>query len=225
MLSKTVLQSEASECGLACVATVAKAHGRTESLSELRRRFPISLGGTTLKSVVAIADAMGFSCRPVRCELDEIYRLEKPAILHWGLDHFVVLRRANAKFAWIADPARGERKLPISEVSKYFSGVALELTPAASFQKQNKADKVKLGDLWSRLSGFRPFLVQMFILTLLLQGVGLLSPLVNQLVVDDVINRGDRDPLVTIIVGFAILMVVQTAIELLRGFIQPFVLS
>jgi ATP-binding cassette subfamily B protein RaxB len=215
-----VLQAEAAECGLACVAMVAAHHGRRESLSELRRRFPISMSGSSLKSLVSIADGLGFSARPVRCELYELRQLETPAILHWSMDHFVVLRRINRRHAWIADPARGERKLPIEEISKHFTGVALELTPAPNFEKRTTPERVRLGDLWSRLAGFRPFLFQLFLLTLLLQAVGLISPLASQLVIDDVIGRADRDLLIAIIVGFGALAVVQTAIETLRGFIQ-----
>ena len=92
MDKSVVLQSEAAECGLACLAMVAAAHGRRETLSELRRQFPLSLTGSSLKTLIAIADGMGFSARAVRCELDELNQLELPAILHWSLDHYVVLR-------------------------------------------------------------------------------------------------------------------------------------
>ncbi|MFN7111373.1 MAG: peptidase domain-containing ABC transporter [Brevundimonas sp.] len=215
-----VLQAEAAECGLACLAMVGGHHGRRESLSELRRRFPVSMSGSSLKSLVAVADGLGFSARPVRCELDELTQIERPAILHWSLDHYVVLRRIDHRHAWIADPAKGERKLALEEVSKHFTGVALELTPAPDFERRKTPEKVRLGDLWSRLSGFRPFLLQLFLLTLLLQAVGLISPLASQLIIDDVIGRGDRDLLIAIVVGFGALAFIQTAIEALRGFIQ-----
>lgn len=199
---------------------VAAAHGRRETLSDVRRRFPISLGGSSLKSLISIADAMGFTARALRCELDELGQLETPAILHWSLDHYVVLRRVTRTHAFIADPARGERKLPLAEVSKHFTGVALELTPAPNFEKKASVERVRLGDLWSRLSGFTPFLVQMFLLTLLLQAVGLVTPLASQLVIDDVIGRGDRDLLIAIAVGFGALVLIQNALSTLRGFIQ-----
>lgn len=217
---RTTLQSEAAECGLACLAMVAAAHGRRETLSDLRRRFPISLGGSSLKSLIAIADGLGFTARAVRCELDELKQLETPAILHWSLDHYVVLRRVGRNHALIADPAHGERKLQLSEVSKHFTGVALELTPAPHFEKKATVERVRLSDLWSRLSGFKPFLSQMFLLTLLFQAVGLITPLASQFVIDDVIGRGDRDLLIAIAVGFGALVLTQTAISTLRGFIQ-----
>lgn len=199
---------------------VADAHGRRESLSELRKRFPTSLAGASLKSIIAIADTLGFSSRAVRCEIEYLDRLQLPAILHWELDHFVVLRRIGRRAAWISDPARGDRKVPLDQLSKAFTGVALELTPAEGFRRKKRVDPVRLSDLWSRFSGLRLLLVQLFVLTLLLQSVSLLTPLASQLVVDDVIGRGDRDLLTAILVGFAGLIVVQSAVELVRGFVQ-----
>ncbi|MCA3717157.1 MAG: peptidase domain-containing ABC transporter, partial [Brevundimonas sp.] len=216
----TVLQTEATECGLACIAMVAADHGHRDSLHELRRRFPLSQGGASLKHLVGIADAMGFTARPLRCDLEELRQLQTPAILHWSLDHYVVLRRVGKSYALIADPARGERKLPLEEVSRHFTGVALELTPAPHFEKKPQVERVRLGDLWSRLSGLKRFLLQMFLLTLLLQAIGLITPLASQLVIDDVIGRSDRDLLIAIMVGFGALVVIQTAISMLRGFIQ-----
>ena len=219
-MNRTILQAESAECGLACIAMVAAFYGRIETLSALRGRFPLSQGGTTLKALIACADSLGFSARPIRCELDEVGRLQIPAILHWSLDHYVVLRRVNKRFAWIADPARGERKIPMSEMSRHFTGVALELTPAPHFERKRSSERVRLGDLWSRLSGFRPFLIQVFVLTFLLQAVGLLTPLANQIVIDDVIGRSDRELLLAVLIGFGSLVIIQTAIEALRGFIQ-----
>jgi len=170
--------------------------------------------------MIAIADALGFSARPLRCELDELKQLQTPTILHWSLDHYVVLRRVTKKHAFISDPARGDRKLPLDEVSRHFTGVALELTPAPHFEKKPQIERVRLGDLWSRLSGLKRFLLQMFLLTLLLQAIGLITPLASQLVIDDVIGRSDRDLLIAIMVGFGTLIVIQTAIAMLRGFIQ-----
>ena len=220
MHRRGVLQAEATECGLACLATVALLHGRRESLSDLRRRFPVSQGGMSLKDLIGCADVLGFATRAVRCELDELGKLDAPAILHWSLDHYVVLRRIGRGGATVFDPARGERKLPHEEVSKHFTGVALELTPAPDFEKKTTVERVRLGDLWGRLVGFRPFLVQLLLLSLMLQAVGLLTPLVSQIVIDDVIGRSDRDLLLAVVLGFGALIVIQAAIETLRGFVQ-----
>lgn len=217
---RVVLQTEAAECGLACLAMVADAHGHHVSLSSLRQRFPVSLNGVTFKTLVAIADSIGLSARAVRCDLDELPQLQVPCLLHWNLDHYVVLKSATKTSVVIIDPARGERKLLMGDVSAHFTGAALEVTPAPSFEKKNVIQAVRLGDLWTRIKGFGPFFGQILLLTALLQSLTLLTPLANQFVVDDVIGRGDRELLVAIVVGFGGLLIIQTAIDTLRGFVQ-----
>ena len=217
---KVVLQAESSECALACLAMICSHFGRAERLTELRRRFPVSITGTELKNLISVSDSLGFSPRAVRCEMDELENLEAPCILHWDLDHYVVLQKVGKSTITIFDPARGARKLSHSEVSRHFTGVALELTPAPTFTKRKSVEGASLGDLWTRLYGLKPILIQLFCLTLMLQAFGLIMPIANQLVVDDVIGRGDKSLLISIMVGFAIVALVQTAIGLLRSFIQ-----
>ena len=90
-----VLQSQSSECALACVAMIASAHGLYADLAELRRRFPVSLKGATLAQLIRHAEALGFAARPLRLELEELGELALPRILHWDLNHFVVLKRVQ----------------------------------------------------------------------------------------------------------------------------------
>ena len=86
-----ILQSEAAECGLACLAIASGLLGAELDMANLRRKHPVSSQGMTLKEVSDVAAALDMSTRAVRCELDELAQLSAPSILHWGLNHFVVL--------------------------------------------------------------------------------------------------------------------------------------
>src|SRR5438105_4690066 len=86
-----IRQSEAAECGLACLAMVLGYHGRDVDLGTLRRRHPTSLTGLTLRSLMALAARMELTARAVRLEPEQLGELKLPAILHWNMDHFVVL--------------------------------------------------------------------------------------------------------------------------------------
>lgn len=215
-----VLQSEAAECGLACLVMVAGFHGHRTTLPELRRRHAVSLKGTTLKTIIAIADALGFTSRPLRLEMDDLGKLKTPCILHWDLAHYVVLSRVTRRWVEIHDPAAGRLRLSHGEVSKRFSGVALELTPASSFRKREAPERVRLTDLWSRMAGIVPSLTQMLVLSALIQLFGLLSPLVNQMIVDDAMAKGDLDLLNVIAMGAVLLLLTQAGTTLLRGYVQ-----
>lgn len=213
-------QSEAAECGLACLTMIANHHGMRVDLAALRRRYPVSLKGATLKTVVATADHMGFSCRPIRAELEALDTLELPAILHWNLNHFVVLARVKGGKATLYDPARGKCVLKLEEVSKHFTGVALELRPSPSFHKTKNVKPVRLTDFWSRIKGLKRSMVQAFILSFILQLFALASPLYQQMVVDDAITKQDSDFLVVLAMGFALMGLINLAVTQLRAYVM-----
>ncbi|MFN8961669.1 MAG: peptidase domain-containing ABC transporter [Betaproteobacteria bacterium] len=215
-----VLQSQSSECALACVAMIASAHGLYADLAELRRRFPVSLKGATLAQLIRHAEALGFAARPLRLELEELGELALPCILHWDLNHFVVLKRVQRDRVVILDPAVGERVLPRAVVSKHFTGVALELTPTAEFKPVDVRRRVRFRELTGRVRGLPVALTQLFVLALALEVFALAAPLFNQFVIDEVVVSGDRELLDVLLIGFALLLITQTAISLLRHWLM-----
>jgi len=217
-----VLQAEAAECGLACVGMIAGYYGHNTSLTELRRKYSVSIKGVNLQSLTEIADQLGFSARALRCDLDELVKLGTPCILHWDLNHFVVLKSVSRNKIVIHDPAKGKRTLSFSDVSRHFTGVALELTPTPNFAKKTTKERVRIFDLWNKMTGFIPVILQIVALSLVLQVFAIVAPLVNQLVVDEAIAKGDTNFLQIVIVGFALLLIARTAIQLLRQWISMY---
>src|SRR5262245_35121568 len=100
-----IVQAEAAECGLACLAMVASYHGCRTDLNTLRRRYPASLKGVTLRGLVQVATHLHLACRPLRFELGHLRQLRLPAILHWDMNHFVVLKAVTRKGVVVHDPA------------------------------------------------------------------------------------------------------------------------
>ena len=217
MTMRPVLQSEATECALACLAMIAAAHGLRVDLADLRRRFPSSLKGATLQQVVAQSAVLGFNSRPLRLELGHLDQLATPCILHWDLNHFVVLKSASKRRVVVYDPAVGERRLTLAEVSRHFTGVALELTPNADFQPRQASPRLQLGQLTGKVRGLKRSLAQIFIVAAVLELFALAAPLFNQVVIDEVLTSGDRDLLTVLLLGFALLLLTQTVIGLVRS--------
>lgn len=192
-------------------------YGHRRSLANFRRQFRISPTGSSVSSISRMAQRIGFTTRAIRLELDDLKKLRCPAILHWQLDHFVVLSKLRRNGLLVHDPARGKRFVSWSDASRYFSGVAIEITPSARFERGDDIQRVRLWDLWSKSKGLGCSLLQIFLLSALLQLFSLLAPLVNQMVVDDAIARNDGDFLVAILVGFGLLLASQTAVQALRS--------
>lgn len=174
------LQAEAAECGLACLAMIVCWHGHETDVAALRRRFATSAQGTTLRQLVSIAARMRFTCRPLRLELEELVALRLPCILHWNLNHYVVLTHATRSAIRIADPARGARSLSLAEAGRHFTGVALELQPAAGFVPRRSPPSLSLAALVAGQRGLRASLAQVLVLALALEAVVLASPFFMQ---------------------------------------------
>lgn len=214
-----VLQNEASECGLACLTMIAYHFGYRTDLAHLRRRFDVSLKGATLRDLVRIADEIGLSTRPLRLELSEMHQLRMPCILHWDLNHFVVLRAINRNSAIIHDPAAGLRRVSEAELARCFTGVALELTPTERFEPSAPPPRIKPFQLLGRVMGISRALAEVFAMALAIEVFALISPLFLSWVVDDAIVSGDRDLLLTLMLGFALLLLLQISISTMRGWV------
>ncbi|MBQ4850327.1 peptidase domain-containing ABC transporter [Pseudoalteromonas sp. MMG012] len=213
-----ILQSEAAECGLASLAMVAAYHGYESDLISLRQRFCISMEGATLLDIMQFAEKLELTSRPLRIELEDLDALQTPCILHWDMNHFVVLKKANEKRIVIHDPASGEKTFTLKEASNHFTGIALELTPTKQFEKKEAKPSLKFSDFWSRITGLKRSLFLIFALSMLLQVFTLAAPYYIQLVIDDVVLTGDTSLLTVLAVGFSLVMVFEIATNVLRGF-------
>jgi len=212
-----ILQTEMTECGLACLAMIARFHGHDIDLNVLRRKHLVSMTGASLKSVIAIADGLQLSSRPLRLDLDHLEKLQLPAMLHWDLNHYVVLKSIKGDQAEIVDPGVGLRKIKLSKLSNHFTGIAVEFTPQADFKAVQARIKPRISLLWSRLVGLKRAITQTLVLSVILQAIVLLSPFYLQLVVDAVLPRGDSSLLLALAIGFGGLVILRAAAEAVRG--------
>ncbi|KWO47526.1 ABC transporter [Burkholderia sp. MSMB1459WGS] len=212
-----ILQTEATECGLACLAMIAGYHGHHVDLATLRGRFPVSLKGTGLARVIEIAHRLDFGTRALKLDLDQLGQLRMPCILHWNFNHFVVLMEVSGRGAVIHDPAQGIRKVPLDVLSRAFTGVALELWPTSGFETRDAAPAVKLRALLGPVSGLSRSLGQVLVLALALEVFALVQPFFLQWVIDEVIVGADRDLLTVLALGFGLLLLMQQATSAIRA--------
>jgi ATP-binding cassette subfamily B protein RaxB len=216
---RLVRQDEIAECGLACIAMVARYHGHDVDLAVMRRRFPPSGRGATLRGLMEVADRLGLEPRPVKLGLDGLQRLRLPAVLHWDMNHFVVLERIGRRGALIHNPAVRSRWMTMAEVSSHFTGVALELTPGSQFQPESERGTARWSDLWGRLRGLGPTLLQVLILSLVLQAYVLALPYFLQLALDSVVPARDFDLLIVLALGFGLFTLLNAGATALRSFV------
>jgi len=211
-----IRQAEVTECGNACLAMVAHYHGFRTDLAALRRRFPGSSRGMTLRMLAENAGKIGFATRALKSDLDSLRMLRLPAILHWDMNHFVVLKSVSRRKVVIHDPARGNVTVSMEELGDHFTGVALELVPTQDFEVADERTKLKLSSMWTQLRGMQGTVAQILLLSLLMQAYVLIAPQYLQIVVDTVLPNFDADLLVTLAVGFGLLVILNLVATVLR---------
>lgn len=211
-----ILQTEATECGLACLTMIAKYHGHDVDLNGLRAKYPVSMKGVSLETLIKLSGQLHLGSRALRCDLEELNLVQLPAIMHWDMNHFVVLKKVGKNSITIHDPARGERKLSLKEASDSFTGVILETTPTQGFVKEKARKQMKLSHLWGKLIGIKRASLHTLILSVILQVIVLASPFYLQLVVDEVVVKYDLKLLLVLALGFAALQIINALTSLMR---------
>ena len=218
---RLVRQTELAECGLAALAMVAGYHGLKIDVGLLRRHYAPSTRGSTLKSLMEVADSLGLTPRAVRVPLDQIPDLPMPAILHWNMNHYVVVERCRTSRrgfkALIHDPAGRSSWIDRDEISDQFTGIGLELRPSEDFERTEIRERVRIRQLWRRITGLKRALAQTLVLTLLLQAYVLATPYFMQLAVDSAIPASDKNLLDVLAVGFGLFAAINISASFLRA--------
>lgn len=214
-----IRQDEAAECGLVCLAMISQYYGLNVDTVNLRNVFRISSKGLTLAALTKIAGYLGFNYRPLSLELEELSQLKTPSILHWDMNHFVVLTKVKANHIVINDPTRGELKIPFKEVSKHFTGVALEMWPGTEFKPGEQRSALRLMDLLKNVKGLSDFLLKIFSFALVIELINVLIPIGTQLVMDHVLVASDKDLLSIICIGLIMTVILRTVMSSCRAWL------
>lgn len=209
-------QTETAECGLACLAMICGHFGKNIDLIYLRRKFNLSARGATLAGINGIAEQLGMATRALSLELDELRVLKTPCILHWDFSHFVVLVSVKRNRYVLHDPARGIRYISREEMSRYFTGVALEVWPGSEFQSETLQTRISLRSLINSIYGIKRTLAKIFCLSVVIEAINLLMPVGTQLVMDHAIPAGDRGLLTLISAALMFFILLKAATSTLR---------
>lgn len=210
-------QTETTECGLACLAMICGHFGKNIDLIYLRRKFNLSARGATLAGINGIAEQLGMATRALSLELDELRVLKTPCILHWDFSHFVVLVSVKRNRYVLHDPARGIRYISREEMSRYFTGVALEVWPGSEFQSETLQTRISLRSLINSIYGIKRTLAKIFCLSVVIEAINLLMPVGTQLVMDHAIPAGDRGLLTLISAALMFFILLKAATSTLRA--------
>ncbi len=214
-----IRQSEAAECGNTCLAMIAGFYGYRTDIAALRRRFPTSARGMTLHMLSENAGRIGFATRALKAEIKQFHQLRLPAILHWDLNHFVVLKSITRTKATIHDPGKGIVTMSLEDFSDHYTGIVLELTQTSHFEKQDQQTKLRFSSLWSKLKGLTPSMVQVLLLSVVMQAYIIAAPQYLQIVVDTVLPSFDTNLLLVAAIGFGLFLLINAIALVIRSLV------
>ncbi|MEM9483247.1 MAG: peptidase domain-containing ABC transporter [Cyanobacteria bacterium P01_F01_bin.116] len=219
-----ILQHSEEDCGAACLATVSKHYGKTFALSRIREAVGTGARGTTLLGLNRGAASLGFNARQVRASdalIDRINEAPLPAVIHWKGVHWVVLYGQRQDRYVVADPAVGIRHLNRQELLEgWVNGVMLLLQPDAERFYTQPEDKIEgFGRFLKRAWPYRFILLEAIAINVAVGLLGLASPVMMQLLTDDVLVRGDQQLLVTVAIAVITTNLFRSAIGLVQSHI------
>jgi ATP-binding cassette subfamily B protein RaxB len=197
---------------------IAAYHGANDSLASLRTKFSISLKGMTLRSLMRCAESLGFRAQPLRVGLERLAGLSLPCVLHWQMNHFVVLKTVGKDYIVIHDPSAGLRRVPLREVDLHFTGVALELYPTGSAPAAT-ADPghYSIKQLIGPIRGVAGAVGTMAIITLALECLGLAMPLYTQWLFDVALPENNHSLIGSLALGFGLVALVHAVLTAMRS--------
>ncbi|WP_448269114.1 peptidase domain-containing ABC transporter [Nostoc sp. DSM 114159] len=221
MKYQVVAQHSEEDCGAACLASIAKHYRRNFTINRIREAVGTGQLGTTLLGLRRGAEALGFNARSVRASneiLDKMSQAPLPAIIHWRGYHWVVLYGQKGKKYIVADPAVNIRYVSRKELMEAWSDkVMLLLEPdSVRFYAQPDDKTDGFGRFVRRVLPYGNILFEAFLCALIIGLLSLASPILLQILTDDVLVRGDTQLLVAVIIAVVVMNVVSSSLKLVQ---------
>ncbi len=202
----TVYQMEATECGAASLAMILAYYGCYVPLEKLRIDAGVSRDGCNARNVVRAARKYGLEGKGYSCGIRQLLLLDGPCIIHWNFNHFVVYEGIRGGHAYINDPGVGRRKLDVKELDQGFTGIVLTFEKTPEFRASHKRSSID-GFLKRRMGGERRSLLALLLLGALLLFAGIVTPIMNQIFVDDILIGGNHSWIGPFLMGMVLVAV------------------
>ena len=204
-----VMQLEALECGAAALAMVMAYYGKWVPLEQVRLDCGVSRDGSKAKNIFLAAQHYGFDVRAFRFSVESIREKGQfPCIIHWNMNHFVVLDGFKGKYAYLNDPARGTVKVTMEEFDASFTGVTIIPVPSADFEPGGK-QKSTLSFARKRLIGAGAAVVFVMLTTAIGYLFGIINSVTSRIFMDRLLTGINREWLYPFISMLALLALIQ----------------
>lgn len=191
-----VRQHDITDCGPACLATIAKYYGTDISISQIRTMTGTDRQGTNLWGMMVAARKIGFEADAYKGDRQAFMSgFPLPAIAHViteeNLLHYVVVEQITEKDITIADPAKGIVHYLPEDFLHMWTGAILILKPGSDYtRKRYHQSPMQLIFGW--ILEQKRFFIPVFLLSLVISAAGIAGAFYYQVIIG-VIQAGDGD--------------------------------
>ena len=206
-----VMQLEALECGAAALAMVMAYYGLWVPLEQVRLDCGVSRDGSKARNIYLAAENYGFKVQAFRMSPEALKESGTfPCIIHWNMNHFVVLDGFKGNYAYINDPARGQTRVTWEEFDNSFTGVTIVPVPSENFVPGGKR-RSTLDFARKRLRGAGPAVVFVMLTTAIAYLFGIVNSVTGKIFMDRLLSGTNPDwlyPFTAAMLGFALLQII-----------------
>ncbi|WP_252217071.1 peptidase domain-containing ABC transporter [Clostridium sp. VAP41] len=216
-----IRQHDITDCGPACISTIARKYGLKISISKIREITGTDSEGTSVYGIVEAAKKLGFSAKAVKVSNnEEIFEdLKTPLIAHVLIDnillHYVVIHKITKESILIADPAKGIVKYTPEEFFKIWTGILVLMVPTADFKKGDQT-KGLFERFWGLIKVQKGLLIKIFISSLLITFLGIAGSFYFQFLIDDILPNNLSQKLLLVSMAMLALATFKIVTEFLR---------
>jgi len=216
-----VKQHDITDCGAACIATVAKQYGLDLPVSKIREAAGTDKHGTNVYGVIKAAEKFGFTAMGVKGSRDAFFSgFPTPAIAHIVADgrllHYVVIHKASKEEILVADPAKGLIKFKSEDFFKVWTGALIIIVPNSGFRKGNE-NKSILSRFVSLILPQKRLLTGVFFASLFITVSGIIASFYFRFIMDDIVPNSSEKALVTLSLGIIALYLFKALLEAVRN--------
>ncbi|MGI9530191.1 peptidase domain-containing ABC transporter [Lutimonas sp.] len=213
MSVKKIKQHDISDCGVACLVSIAAHYKLFIPISKVRQFTATDQEGTNLYGIIEGAKKLGFDAKGIRCDLKDLKNIPIPAIAHvivnQELQHFVVIRKVTKKVIEIMDPGTGAfHSISMKKFKEQWTGVLVILLPNEHFIPKNERVSVLLR-FWHLVKPHKYMLVQSVIGSIFYTLLGFSISIYIQKITDHVLVSGNLKLLHTMSIIMVVLMIIQ----------------
>ncbi|MGK7943532.1 MAG: peptidase domain-containing ABC transporter [Microcystaceae cyanobacterium] len=211
-------QQSGADCGAACLVMISRYWGQQFSVNRIRDMANVDRDGASLRGLSTAAETLGFVTRPVKASLDQLAKQSLPAIAHWEGKHYIVVYEVTSSHVVVVDPALGQKSYTYEQFKEGWTGYTLLLRPTALLKEQENV-KTPFWQFFELAKPHTLVLFEVFIASIVIQLLGLITPIFTQLILDRVVVQRSQLTLTAVGIGLLIFSLFRVAITGLRQYL------